>query len=48
MFFTVLYVPVAAAIALGGPAPTMDILAKEGPDFFSSSRTPPAWALLPS
>lgn len=28
MFFTVLYVPVAAAIALGGPAPTMDILAK--------------------
>lgn len=35
MFFTVLYVPVAAAIALGGPAPTMDILAKEGPDFFS-------------
>ena len=35
MFFTVLYVPVAAAIALGGPTPTMDILAKEGPDFFS-------------
>ncbi|MGP1442807.1 MAG: sodium/proline symporter PutP [Dialister pneumosintes] len=35
MFFTVLYVPIAAAIALGGPAPTMQALAGEGADFFS-------------
>lgn len=35
MFFTVLYVPVAATIALGGPMPTLDILSKEGFDFFS-------------
>lgn len=35
MFFTVLYVPVAATIALGGPMPTLDILSREGSDFFS-------------
>lgn len=35
MFFTVLYVPVAATFALGGPAPTWHALAKEGSDFFS-------------
>lgn len=35
MFFTVLYVPVAAVFAMGGTAPTMDILSKEGSDFFS-------------
>ena len=35
MFFTVIYVPVAAAIAMGGPMPTLDILSKEGADFFS-------------
>lgn len=35
MFFTVLYVPVAATIALGGPMATLDILSKEGSDFFS-------------
>lgn len=35
MFFTVLYVPMAATIALGGPMPTLDILSKEGSDFFS-------------
>lgn len=35
MFFTVLYVPVAATIALGGPMPTLDILSKDGSDFFS-------------
>lgn len=35
MFFTVLYVPVAATIALGGPMPTLDILSQEGSDFFS-------------
>lgn len=35
MFFTVLYVPVAATIALGGPMPTLDVLSKEGSDFFS-------------
>ena len=35
MFFTVLYIPVAASLALGGPAPTMDILSKEGADYFS-------------
>lgn len=35
MFFTVIYVPVAATIALGGPMPTLDILSKEGSDFFS-------------
>ena len=35
MFFSVLYVPVAATIALGGPMPTLDILSKEGSDFFS-------------
>lgn len=35
MFFTVLYVPVAATIALGWPMPTLDILSKEGSDFFS-------------
>lgn len=35
MFFTVIYVPVAAAIAMGGPMPTLDVLSKEGADFFS-------------
>lgn len=35
MFFTVIYVPVAAVIAMGGPMPTLDILSKEGADFFS-------------
>ena len=35
MFFTVIYVPVAAAITMGGPMPTLDILSKEGADFFS-------------
>ena len=35
MFFTVLYVPVAATIALGGPMPSLEILSKEGSDFFS-------------
>lgn len=35
MFFTVLYVPVAATFVLGGPAPTWHALAKEGSDFFS-------------
>lgn len=35
MFFTVIYVPVAATIAMGGPMPTLDILSKEGADFFS-------------
>lgn len=35
MFFTVLYIPIAASLALGGPAPTLEILAGEGPDFFS-------------
>ena len=35
MFFTVLYVPVAATFALGGPTPTWHALAKEGSDFFS-------------
>lgn len=35
MFFTVIYVPVAATIAMGGPMPTLDVLSKEGADFFS-------------
>lgn len=35
MFFTVLYVPVAATFALGGPAPTWHALSKEGAAFFS-------------
>lgn len=35
MLFTVLYVPVAAMIALGGAAPTMEILSGEGADFLS-------------
>lgn len=35
MFFTVIYVPVAATIAMGGPMPTLDILSKEGADSFS-------------
>lgn len=35
MFFTVLYVPIAATFTLGGPAPTWHALAKEGSDFFS-------------
>lgn len=35
MFFTVVYIPVAASIALGGPAPTFETLAGEGADFFS-------------
>nr|WP_302520530.1 sodium/proline symporter PutP [uncultured Allisonella sp.] len=35
MFFTVLYVPVAATFTLGGPTPTWHALAKEGSDFFS-------------
>lgn len=35
MFFTVIYVPVAASIALGGPAPTFDLLSQQGTDYFS-------------
>lgn len=35
MLFTVLYVPIAAMIALGGAEPTMEILSGEGADFFS-------------
>ncbi|WP_299142286.1 sodium/proline symporter PutP [uncultured Dialister sp.] len=35
MFFTVIYVPVAATIAMGGPMPTLDILSRDGSDFFS-------------
>lgn len=35
MFFTVIYVPVAASIALGGPAPTFDLLSQQGDDYFS-------------
>ncbi len=35
MFFTVLYIPIAAVIVLGGPVPTLDILSNEGADFFS-------------
>ncbi len=35
MFFTVLYIPVAASIALGGATPTLSALANEGSDFFS-------------
>ena len=35
MFFTVIYVPVAASIALGGPAPTFDLLSQQGADYFS-------------
>lgn len=35
MFFTVIYVPIAASIALGGPVPTLDILSQQGPDYFS-------------
>ena len=33
MFFTVIYIPVAATIVLGEPAPTMASLAGEGKDF---------------
>lgn len=35
MFFTVIYIPIAAVIIMGGPAPTLEMLAGEGPDFFS-------------
>lgn len=35
MFFTVLYIPIAAIIVMGGPAPTAAALAGEGKDFFS-------------
>lgn len=35
MFFTVLYIPIAASLALGGPAPTIEALSGEGADFFS-------------
>ena len=35
MFFTVFYIPIAATIALGGTAPTLDALSKEGANFFS-------------
>lgn len=35
MFFTVLYIPIAATIVMGGPAPTAAALAGEGRDFFS-------------
>ena len=35
MFFTVLYIPIAATIVIGGPAPTAAALAGEGKDFFS-------------
>ena len=35
MFFTVLYIPIAATIVMGGPAPTAAALAGEGKDFFS-------------
>lgn len=35
MFFTVIYVPVAASIALGGPIPTFDLLSQQGSDYFS-------------
>ncbi len=35
MFFTVLYIPIAATIVMGGPAPTVAALAGEGKDFFS-------------
>lgn len=35
MFFTVIYVPVAASIALGGPVPTFDLLSQQGADYFS-------------
>ena len=35
MFFTVLYIPVAASLALGGATPTITALSKEGSDFFS-------------
>lgn len=35
MFFTVLYIPIAATIVMGGPAPTAAALTGEGKDFFS-------------
>lgn len=35
MFFTVIYIPVAAVIVMGGPSPTIEALAREGADFFS-------------
>ena len=35
MFFTVLYIPIAATIVMGGPAPTAAALAGEGKGFFS-------------
>lgn len=35
MFFTVIYIPVAAVIVMGGPSPTIEALAGEGSDFFS-------------
>ena len=46
MFFTVLYVPIAATFALGGPAPTWHALTKEGSDFFSLlPPLPPEWPI---
>jgi sodium/proline symporter len=35
MFFTVLYVPIAASIAMGGTVPTIHALSDIGPGFFS-------------
>jgi sodium/proline symporter len=35
MFFTVLYIPIAATIAMGGTTPTLAALSAEGADFFS-------------
>lgn len=35
MFFTVLYIPIAASLALGGPEPTLEILSGEGAGYFS-------------
>lgn len=35
MFFTVLYIPIAATFVMGGPQPTIAALANEGSDFFS-------------
>ncbi len=49
MFFTVIYIPVAGIIALGGPIPTLDIISREGADFFSffpDSTGPAALAIM--
>ena len=35
MFFTVIYIPVAATISLGGTTPTLNALSDVGADFFS-------------